>query len=118
VSGIRRYQKSSAVARLALPIANAFAEHIADFVNHVSIQDGGGTLISIELFPQEKILSVPRDATPFYQRGTWIDWHAMIGYGQRGRLGYRMGTTLGWPYRQVGEGGSRYPREHQTWRTS
>jgi hypothetical protein len=86
VCGIRRYQKSSAVARLTLPIANAFVEHIAEFVNHVGIQDGGGTMISIEYFPPEKILSIPRDATAFYQRGTWIDWHAMIGYGQRAEL--------------------------------
>jgi hypothetical protein len=86
VCGIRRYQKSSAVARLTLPIANAFVEHIAEFVNHVGIQDGGGTTISIEYFPPEKILSIPRDATAFYQRGTWIDWHAMIGYGQRAEL--------------------------------
>jgi FAD/FMN-containing dehydrogenase len=40
-------------------------------------------MISIESFPTAKITSVPKDATAFYQRGAWIDWHAMVGYGQR-----------------------------------
>ena len=73
-------------ARLTLLSLTPFVEHIAEFVNHVGIQNGGGTMISNEYFPPEKILSIPRDATAFYQRGTWIDCHAMIGSGQRAEL--------------------------------
>jgi Berberine and berberine like len=43
-------------------------------------------MISIECFPEEKVVSVPRDATAFYQRGRWIDWHGMVGWGQRSDL--------------------------------
>jgi FAD/FMN-containing dehydrogenase len=86
VTGIRRYQKASAVARLTLPITLAFVDGIADFINHVGVEDGSQTMISIEFFPHKKVLSVPRDATAFYQRGAWLDWHAMIGYGQRADL--------------------------------
>lgn len=67
-------------------MANAFAEYISEFVNHVGVEDGGGTMISIEVFPPEKALNVARDATAFYQRGNWIGWHAMIGWGQRAEL--------------------------------
>lgn len=55
-------------------------------------------MISIEFFPQQKILSVPRDATAFYQRGKWIDWHAMIGWGQRSELD---GWVAEWAQRLV-----------------
>src|SRR5436305_11735718 len=58
-------------------------EYILEFVKHVGVEDGGSTIVAIELYPDEKIVSVPRDATAFYQRGKWIDWHAMIGWGQR-----------------------------------
>jgi Berberine and berberine like len=61
-------------------------EHIAEFMSHVGLEDGAQTMISIEFLPPGKIMSVPRDATAFYQRGNWIDWHAMIGYGHRAEL--------------------------------
>jgi hypothetical protein len=57
-----------------------------EFVSHVGIQDGSGTMIALEFFPLSKILSISRNATAFYQRGNWLDWHAMIGYGQRDEL--------------------------------
>jgi len=55
-------------------------------MEHVGIEDGNGTMIAIEFYSNEKIVAVPRDATAFYQRGDWIDWRAMIAYGQRADL--------------------------------
>ena len=96
VTGVRRYTKASAVARLTLPIVDAFVEAIAEFINHVGIEYGGQTMAAMEFFPQKKILSVPRDATAFYQRGEWIDWHVMSGYGQRAELD---GWVRDWAHR-------------------
>ena len=64
------------------------------------MEDGGQTMISIEFFPPKKIVSVPRDATAFYQRGDWIDWHAMVGYGQRADLD---GWVRDWAHRLTGK---------------
>lgn len=55
-------------------------------------------MISIEYFPNEKALSVPRNATAFYQRGKWIDYHVMIGWGQRTELD---GWVAEWAQRLV-----------------
>lgn len=69
-----------------MPIVNAFSESIAEIVKHVGIEDGGGSMVIVEFYPEDKLLSIPRDATAFYQRGNWIDYHAMIGWGQRAEL--------------------------------
>jgi FAD/FMN-containing dehydrogenase len=74
------------MARLTVPIINTFSEYIAEFVNRVGIEDGGNSMVIVEFYPGKKLLSVPRDATAFYQRGNWVDYHAMVGWGQRAEL--------------------------------
>ena len=55
-------------------------------------------MIAIEYFPHAKITSIPRDATAFYQRGDWVDWHGMISWGQRAELD---GWVADWSQRLV-----------------
>jgi hypothetical protein len=80
--GTRRYLKAAAVRRLTVPILRTVFDGFCEYTESVG-PDSQRSVILCEYFPQGKMNSVPQGATPFNNRGNWLNMHIVPDWGHR-----------------------------------